>query len=142
VGGSSRAATNEDAMRRISSPRFDPEREVVLAGDGNGTVSPPAFLGDARYLLRLANHLRIETEASHPAVLVVVEAFDPDWRVTVDGDPATLERANVLFRGVAVPAGRHLVELRYFPRPVAWGLAMGAVGLLLAVLGLVRPPKH
>jgi hypothetical protein len=139
VAGLSRAATNEDAMRRISSPLFDPAREVVLAGEGDAAAPPASFRADARYRLRLANHLRIETESSHAAVLVVVEAFDPDWRVTIDGAPTTLERANVLFRGVRVPPGRHLVELRYFPRPVAWGLGMGAAGLLLAAAGLLRP---
>jgi uncharacterized membrane protein YfhO len=91
-------------------------------------------------LARRANLLRIETVTSGPGVLVAVEAFDPDWRATVDGRPVPIDRANVLFRGVAVPAGRHVVEMRYLPRSVAWGLGLCAVGLALAgALAFGRP---
>lgn len=138
VGGVSRAPSDEAAMVRIASPDFDPRREVVLTGDGAARPWPPGWSGRARGLLREANRLRIETETSGPGVLVAVEAFDPDWRATVDGSAVAVERANVLFRGVAVPAGRHLVELRYAPRSVAWGAGLCAVGsalLLTALLG-------
>ena len=56
-------------------------------------------------------------------VVVFNEAFDPGWRATVDGEPAPIERVNLLHRGVVVPAGAHDVELRYAPpgvRPLWW----------------------
>jgi uncharacterized membrane protein YfhO len=121
----------------MASPGFDPGQEVVLAGEGPTLSVPPGWSGRARWLLRQANLLRIETESSAPGVLVAVEAFDPDWRATVDGGAAPVERANVLFRGIAVPAGRHLVELRYFPRSVAWGMGLCAIGLTLLAMMLV-----
>jgi uncharacterized membrane protein YfhO len=43
-------------------------------------------------------------------------------------------RANVAFRAVRAPAGRHRIELRYRPRSVAIGLALGAASLLAAAL--------
>lgn len=138
VGGASRAATDEDAMRRISSPAFDPRTEAVLAGPGASGPQPDGFRGEARYVVRDANRLQLDTESTGPGVLVVVETYDPDWRATLDGVPVPVERANVLFRGVRVPAGRHRVELRYFPRAVAWGLAMGAAGVAVIAF-LLRP---
>jgi uncharacterized membrane protein YfhO len=43
-------------------------------------------------------------------------------------------RANVAFRAVAVPAGRHVVEHLYRPRSVRGGLAVSAVALLAAAV--------
>jgi hypothetical protein len=140
VGGASRASSDEDAMRRISAAGFDPRTEAVLSGPGAAGPPSDGFRGEARYVLRQANRLQIDTEATAPGLLVVVEAYDPDWRATVDGQPAAVERANVLFRAVRVPAGRHRVELRYFPRAVGWGLAMGAAGLAAIAL-LLRPRR-
>jgi hypothetical protein len=138
VGTAGRVSTNEEAIRRIASSDFDPRREAVLDGDGPFLAAPPDFRGSAAYRLRLANRLRIETDASAPGLLVATEAFDPDWRATVDGAPAVIARANVLFRGVLVPPGRHVVEMTYFPRAVAWGMGAAALGLAL-VAWLLRP---
>jgi hypothetical protein len=138
VGTAVRAATNEDAIRRIATADFDPRGEVVLDGEGPTLAGPPDFRGSAVYRLRHANRLLIETDASAAGVLVASEAFDPDWRATVDGAPTPIERANVLFRGVRVPAGRHVVEMTYFPRAVGWGIGATALGLVLVGL-LLRP---
>jgi hypothetical protein len=134
VGGASRAAGDEAAIGRLVAPDFDPRAEVVLSGSGRPTAAPPHFAGRARLESRRAAALVVETDTNAPGFLVVVEAFHPDWRASVDGRPATVERANVLFRGVAVPAGRHRVELRYAPGVVRWAIALGAAGLLIAAL--------
>jgi hypothetical protein len=138
VPTATRAATYDDATRRFAAVDFDPRGEVVLDGEGPPLSGPGDFRGSAVYRLRHANRLRIETDTSAPGILVASEAFDPDWRATVDGAPAPIERANVLFRGVRVPAGRHVVEMTYFPRAVRWGLGAMALGLLLLAT-LLRP---
>jgi hypothetical protein len=140
VGGASRATSDEDAVRRISSPEFDPNQEVVLAGDGPAHAPPEAFDGSASYRVRRATRLVIETTTNAPGFLVASEAFDPTWRATVDGVPAAVERANVLFRAVAVPAGRHVVELTYRPRSIPWGVGAAFAGLLAAGF-LLRPGR-
>jgi uncharacterized membrane protein YfhO len=47
-------------------------------------------------------------------------------------------RANVAFRAVAVPAGRHLVELVYRPRPLLAGVSISAFTLAGVLLVWVR----
>jgi hypothetical protein len=140
VGTAGRAATADDAIRQIASAAFDPRRQVLLDGAGPTLSGPADFAGTAVYQVRRAGRLRIETDASDAAVLVTSETFDPDWRATVDGAPATIERANVLFRGVHVPPGRHLVEMTYFPRAVGWGIGATALGLVMVGL-LLRPRR-
>jgi hypothetical protein len=132
VGGTRRIAADVPALRTIASADFVPEREAIVAGEGADQPPPAGWTGSARMLERKANRQRIETDTSAPGLLVVTEAFDSDWRATVDGAPVALERANVLFRGVAVPAGRHVVELHYFPRTIGWGAAATLAGLVIA----------
>jgi hypothetical protein len=138
VGTASRVATSDEAIRQFATADFDPRRQVLLDGAGPTLDGPPDFHGSAVYRLRRANRLRIETDASAAGILVTSETFDPDWRATVDGAPTPIERANVLFRGVRVPAGRHVVEMTYFPRAVGWGIGATALGLILVGL-LLRP---
>jgi uncharacterized membrane protein YfhO len=72
-----------------------------------------------------------------PGWLVVRGSFTPSWRATVDGAPATVLRANGRHRAVALPAGDHVVVLRYHPPGLAaGGLGSGVAALLCAWLWL------
>jgi len=71
-----------------------------------------------------------------------VDTYDPGWKVTVDGRPAPLLRANVAFRGVLLPAGRHVVEQVYRPWTVVYGLAASAAALLAGLAVALRDRVH
>ena len=61
------------------------------------------------------NRMEVAVENRQPGVLVVHEAYYPGWFAEVDGKPARILRANVLFRGVEVGEGRHVVVFRFAP---------------------------
>lgn len=65
-----------------------------------------------------------------PGWLVVRDSFTPSWRASVDGAAAAVLRANGRHRAIAVPAGEHVVSLRYHPP----GLGPGLLGSALAAL--------
>jgi hypothetical protein len=135
--GRTRAADKGDAFRRLGDPSFDPRVEAIVPV-GPTLAGSPGFAGDVRWLERRADRQRVETTSGGAALLVLADAYDPGWRASVDGAPALLLRANVAFRGVALPAGRHVVELVYRPRSVVWGLSLSLVALVAtAVLGAV-----
>ena len=84
-----------------------------------------------------------------PGVVVIRNAFDRNWRATVDGRPARVIPADYLMQGVPVPAGRHVVELTYRDSAVGEGLLVSGVAwaLLLGAWAVVgrrrrRHPKE
>jgi hypothetical protein len=135
--GAARAVPEPVSYAALSDQAFDPAREVLLAPGPTPESAPPAGDGGAGTVAvveEAADRLVCETTSGGAGFLVVVGAFDSGWRARVDGRPAPVHRANVLFRAVGVPAGRHRVELRYRPPAVAWGAGLSALGALATAL--------
>jgi hypothetical protein len=116
----------------LEDPGFDLRREVVLAA---GTARAPGadFVGQARILGLKPDRVTIETTASSAAYAVLVDAWDPGWRATVDGRATPVLVANAAFRAVAVPSGTHVVEMCYRPTSVVVGLFVSAGAVLVGL---------
>jgi hypothetical protein len=128
VGGA--RSGQSDALAALLDAGFDPRREVVL--EGVERQEPAGFHSASRIREQRADRIVLETEASAPGFAVLLDGYDPGWRARLDGEPVPLLRANAVFRAVAVPQGRHLVELVYRPSGVLLGLAVS--GLSAAAL--------
>ena len=107
-----------------------------IAGRSGGAAAS----GDAAIVAAEPESIIVETGAARPGILVLTDTFYPGWRVTVDGAPASLLRANYLFRGVYVPAGAHRVEFTYHPAPFQRGLLVSALALVVVLVTLLWPP--
>jgi uncharacterized membrane protein YfhO len=127
------AADHEDAWRRIHEPGFDPATTVILEGG-----QPLQVQAAAEAAVQVVRHapdvVEIEVDSPAEGFLVLSDPYYPGWRATVDGDPATILRADYAFRALAVPAGPHRVTMAF--RPGMWyaGLAISATTLLLLVI--------
>ena len=86
---------------------------------------------------RRSDALAIEADLPSPGYVVLLEAYERGWRAGVDGEAAEVLRANVVFRAVAVPAGKHVVEFRYRPPGALAGASVSLVALLGGGLALV-----
>jgi Bacterial membrane protein YfhO len=140
VVGAARAADGPAAVDLLLDPAFDPTREVVLSST---PVEPPSrdFQGTSRILELVSDRVRIEADLNAPGYVVLVDAYDPGWQATLDGAAAPILRANLAFRAVRAPAGRHLVEFSYRPPWLLRGLGLSlatAVGLLATGLVVMR----
>lgn len=132
--GCARVADQGAAFAALGDASFVPAREVILAADpGERGACGPA--GTARVTSFRGDRVAVEIEADEPAFVVMADAYDPGWKASVDGRPTALLRANVAFRAVAVPRGRHAVVLVYRPWSVSAGLAVSLASLL--ALGVV-----
>jgi hypothetical protein len=130
VVGGVRPADDADGLRTVADPRFDPTREVILP-DAPPRTQGPDFSGACRLQERRPDRVRLEATLNQEGHVVLLDGHDPGWRATVDGNPAPVLRANIVFRAVPVPAGKHVIELTYRPWPVVVGLAASGLGVLL-----------
>jgi hypothetical protein len=134
VVGTDRIRAEPESVRSIADPTFDPTREVIVPPGTAAVRSGDGFHGDLREAWRRPDSVGLEVDTTGPAYAVALEPFWPGWRAFVDGSPAPIVRANVLFQAVLVPGGKHSVVLEYRPASVAWGLALGAAGLALGAV--------
>ncbi len=128
-----RATVVDDAHAVAKLPTLDPRVEALVdaapAIPPSGAALPPA---PARLRVAERQKLIIDVDAPAAGILVVSETHYPGWSALLDGKSVPLLRADYTFRGVAVPAGRHVVEMRFVSRPTQIGLLLSALGFVLA----------
>jgi hypothetical protein len=124
--------------------------DTIPARDGNvvygflvnkplNRVNRPTVPADAQVVSEEVSPLHFRYTVSTPAkFLLRLFLFQfPGWTVTVDGEPVEPELARPEgFMAIPVPAGDHLVDVRFRdtpPRQMAWGIT--AVSLLLMAVG-------
>jgi len=102
-------------------PDVDPRKTVLLEKAPRGSqLTMFESAGSAR-LVRYAN-TEIVVEVSSPSggILVLNDVWHPWWRATIDGVDAEIMRANVIFRAVDLPPGKHTVRFSFEPLRGAW----------------------
>jgi uncharacterized membrane protein YfhO len=62
----------------------------------------------------------VDADSRDGGWVVLNDVWQPWWFAEVDGKEARLLRANVLFRAVEVPPGRHTVRFEFCPLRGAW----------------------
>jgi Bacterial membrane protein YfhO len=61
------------------------------------------------------NAVEIDVDAPRAGIVVLHDLFYPGWEARVDGHKQPVLRANILFRGVEVPAGHHHITFSFRP---------------------------
>ena len=99
-------------------PEADFRRTVLLEGSQAAQQAPlgtAAPATRARILSYRNTQVSVEATSETAGWLVLHDTWHPQWHVEVDGKPAELLRANVIFRAVAIPAGKHVVTFTFRP---------------------------
>lgn len=110
------------------------EERGLFTGNSTSLPSNTAPGGDTvTYLRPNSDLIMVQSSVRRCGVLYVLEAYDRGWTAEVDGIPAPVVEANSLGMAVPIPAGDHLVRLRYRTQ----GRRTGAVLSVLSVCLLV-----
>jgi hypothetical protein len=88
---------------------------------------PPRRPGRARIVSYHNAEVVLEADSPDGGWVVLNDLWHPWWFASVGGRPAELLRANVLFRAVALPPGRHTVRFEFRPLAGAWRQLTGRV---------------
>ena len=113
-------------FRRALAQRLadvDPRRTVLLKKAPVGVSrSAAAGAGGSARLLRYANtEVVVEVEAPAGGILLLNDVWHPWWRASIDGSDAEILKADVIFRAVVCPRGRHVVRFSFHPFAGAFG---------------------
>jgi len=125
--------TDEDALRILAAPDFDPLRQVVLSPGVSAGEEPDASRGanETSQAVRVsASRLDVAIESTGGGWIVFHEQYFPGWKGVLDGEDVEIVRVNHAQRAIRIPAGEHLVRTKYEP----WSLRFGTLGTLLALL--------
>jgi hypothetical protein len=128
-----RVASGNAALAALKDPGFDPTREILLPG-GLPRPADASFSASSRILEWKPDGVRLEASLSGIGYVVLLDGYDPGRHATLDGRAVPVLEANLAFRAVQAPAGRHVIEFRYEPTAVTAGLA---VSVLAALAGLI-----
>lgn len=137
-------STNDtEVLSLLTNSLFKPHETVIVSSPlPLATNAPGTNPGEVKILAYAPKRIRLEANAAVPSVLLLNDKHSPNWKVTVDGQPATLLRCNYLMQGVPVPAGRHEVEFRYEPPIKGLYVTAAAIAIALLLLGLALFTRH
>jgi hypothetical protein len=103
---------------------------VALEPDEHGGYPPPlapaASAGEYATITDGSDpdRLVIGAHLGGPGLVMIADTYYPGWSAWVDGVPAPVNPADLLFRAVFVPAGTHVIELRYRSLPFIVGVVL------------------
>jgi len=128
---------SDNVLDSHAIPDFDQNNEVLIDQASMATLSPDALHAEddtpAHAHVAITKYtyseVDIDLETDKAGVVVLHDLFYPGWEVRIDGEEAPVLRANILFRGVEVPAGHHVVQFSFHPLSPA-NLMAAAGGLL------------
>ena len=123
-------------------PAINPRTEAVVEAPSTRGLpfraadrKCPASTSDSATITQFSpSRLQISVTAKCAGVVVVSDTYFPGWRATVNGRKSDIYPADLAFRGIAVPAGRTTIVLRYRPPAFRDGVAISVFVLLSFVI--------
>lgn len=126
--------SDQDMVAKLVDGNIDLRNELIILSKG-GLPSPQG--GQERRRARLLsytpNKVVLESTSDGSAFLYLSDTYYPGWRAYVDGKETKIYRANLAFRAVEVPKGRHTVVFKYVPMSFYVGLVLTLFGIALCV---------
>ena len=117
--------TNGEVVILDRAPVPEPD-SAAIPGSADVTVFAPEYV-------------ELRTSAPANAILSLAQPHYPGWRVFVDGEESELLRAYGALGAVALPAGDHVVELKYDPPSWRLGALLSGLTLLFCLAYSLLP---
>ncbi|TAL70878.1 MAG: hypothetical protein EPN82_00825 [Bacteroidetes bacterium] len=131
---------SNDVFNEMKSIEHDYKNEVILEESpsislsGNKIDSIPEKVQCVRYE---NNDFEYKVSLKEPSIVFFSEIWYPAWKAYLDGKPVKIYRANYCFRAVAVPAGNHIIVMKYESDTYFAGMYISAITLLLSIVTFI-----
>ena len=111
----------------------------VIHGESEGHSMTPDDSGRVEILDYSDRRVSLAVSAPQAATLILSDAWHPGWSASVNGEPTSIQRANLIFRAVPVPVGDSAVVFSF--EPLLWRAALyiGCALWLITLLAAIRP---
>jgi hypothetical protein len=121
-------ADHDAAFVAVHDAAFDPQQVVIL--EEGQPLDQEAGQSAIIVLAYEPNYASFEVSSDRPAYFLLSDIHHPQWKATVNGREAPILVANYALRAVPIPAGTHLIEMRFQPPAWTWGVAVTLFTLL------------
>ncbi len=127
---------DEQTLTRMTQSDFDPGRTVLL-GDAPASrqesgVEQPR--GDEVVITEYrSERVVLQAKTGSAGYLVLADTWYPGWEAKIDGASVPIQRADYIFRAVALPPGAHTVVFEYHPISFILGAVISGLTILVCV---------
>ena len=129
------AGSNDEEFAALKG--LNPANTAIINEEFRAGINTASFGRDSLSGISLTeyapNRMKYHSSNSHNGMAVFSEIWYPDgWLAYIDGEPASILRANYALRALAIPAGEHTVEFTFYPQSyiVCERVSVGFVSLL------------
>jgi hypothetical protein len=121
--------------------QFNPRDTVIIDKREQSKIPftpQPDSLASIRLVQNTNDKLSYEFNAGSNQFVVFSEVYYPrGWKAYIDSKEAPVAKVNYVLRGLAVPAGKHSIELRFEPRSYFLGDTISTIVGILSILILL-----
>jgi uncharacterized membrane protein YfhO len=132
----------EEAIKNIIDEKFDPLKNAVVEIKNNESIinalkNNKSNNSIAKILIYSNNYIKIHVDAKEPTFLVLADSYYPGWKAFIDRKETKIYPTNILFRGIFVNKGIHVIEFKYIPYTFYIGTAVSIFALILLLILLL-----
>jgi len=118
---------------RLNDPDFNPKYSVILEDD------IPIFNYQDDFTVNLLekniHYSKWETMTSSEGFLVISEMYYPaGWSAYINNEKVDIHPSNYVLRGISVPKGKNVLELKFEPEIYKISILLSMIGLSIAIL--------
>ena len=132
---------NKAIWKKLNDPEFSPAKTAIVEKEVPATFAPlessvtPVSFG--------LHDLKFNVVTDTTSFLTISEIYYPaGWKAFIDGKETEIFATNYILRGIVVPKGEHVIQMKFESNTYMWSLRLSLIGLILALLifliGLIK----
>lgn len=81
-------------------------------------------------------YFKLKTFNKEDGFLVLLDHYYPSWKAFVDNKETKIYPTNIIGRGIFIPKGEHIIEFKFYPTSLYYGIIVSIVGFVILILFL------